>query len=79
VPLCASAPPVKWVLRLLTDSRKRFFQEICIFFENPDFSLKNGMLRNLWQGKSRFCAIMFTSKMQVFCRTASYPQTRIPE
>ncbi|MGM9403280.1 hypothetical protein ACS0VU_13025, partial [Aliiroseovarius sp. KMU-71] len=53
--------------------------EICIFFENPDFFFKNGMLRNLWQEKTHFCAIMFASKMQVFSRTASYPQTRMSE
>ncbi|WP_222435031.1 hypothetical protein, partial [Falsiphaeobacter marinintestinus] len=27
VPLCASAPPVKWVLRFNPNTRKRFLQE----------------------------------------------------
>ncbi|WP_282183004.1 hypothetical protein, partial [Aliiroseovarius marinus] len=41
VPLCASAPPVKWVLRLLTDSRKRFFQKNVILGDFSLTSLKN--------------------------------------
>jgi hypothetical protein len=41
VPLCASAPPVKWVLRLVADTRNPFFQEMCIFCGRPHFLYKN--------------------------------------
>ncbi len=34
---CIAAPPVKRLLRRVTDTRNPFFQEICIFHDNPDF------------------------------------------
>ena len=44
-PLCASAPPVRGVLRLVTETRNPFFQEKCIFCDKPDFSHVLGGLR----------------------------------
>jgi hypothetical protein len=42
---CLLAPPVRGVLRLVAHTRNPFFEEICFFYETPDFPHVFGGLR----------------------------------
>jgi hypothetical protein len=44
---CISAPPVRWVLGLVAETRKRFFKEMSSFFRNSCYFFKISVLLSI--------------------------------
>lgn len=72
-PLCISASPVRWVLRLVPKTRNPFFTKTSSFLQKPDFSIKISALRKIVaMTDPSFCLKLRDSVTANFGRVSTY-------